>query len=54
MDKDEIKTKAEKIKGIYQEYMNKINELKVEQDKIIAEFIKDLEKAKIEEIKDSL
>lgn len=50
MDKEEIKKKAEEIEKIYKDYMEKMNELKREQDKVLEEFLHELEKAKMEEL----
>jgi len=54
MSDEQIKKQAEKIEGIYQDYSVKMNDLKKEQDKILEEFLHELEKAKIEEIKSKL
>lgn len=50
MDKNEIKKRAQEIEKIYQEYIGKVKELKKEQDKILGDFLHELEKAKMEEI----
>lgn len=54
MDKDEIKKRSEEIEKIYQEYMGKVNDLKKEQDKILEDFLHELEKAKMEEVRNKL
>jgi len=54
MDKDEIKKRAKEIEKIYQEYIGKVKELKKEQDQILEDFLHELEKAKIEEIRNKL
>ena len=54
MDNEQVKKQAEKIEDIYQDYSGKMNELKKEQDKILEDFLHELEKAKIEEIKSKL
>lgn len=54
MDKDEIRKKTEEIEKIYQEYVGKVKELKKEQDKILGDFLHELEKAKMEEIRNKL
>lgn len=54
MSQDEIKNKKIEIEKIYNEYLVKMNELKKEQDKILAEFLHELEKAKIDELKNKL
>lgn len=54
MDQQEIKKRAEEIERIYKEYMEKMTELKREQDKILEEFLHELEKAKMEEVRNKL
>jgi ubiquitin len=54
MENDKIKQRAEKIEEIYQEYIQKMGELKKEQDKILEEFLHELEKAKMEELRSKL
>jgi F0F1-type ATP synthase membrane subunit b/b' len=54
MSKKEIKKRAKTIEDIYQRYLNKLTELKKKQDEIINQFIKELEKKKIEEIRKTL
>lgn len=54
MDNEQIKKQAEKIEGLYRDYSGKMSDLKKEQDKILEEFLHELEKAKIEEIKSKL
>jgi hypothetical protein len=54
MDEIEVKEKLKKIEEIYQDYLQKIDELKKEQNQIIDEFIQELEKAKMEEIKNKI
>ncbi|MFH0969309.1 MAG: hypothetical protein V1804_02275 [Patescibacteria group bacterium] len=49
-----ISQKAEEIEKIYQEYIDKLSMLKKEQEKILGEFIAELEKRKIEEIRDKI
>lgn len=51
---DDYQKKKEEIEKIYREYADKMNGLKEEQDKILEEFLHELEKAKIEEIKKNL
>jgi hypothetical protein len=46
--------KIKKIEEISKKYKAKINELKLEQDKIISEYIKELEKAKMEELRNEI
>lgn len=54
MNKVQIKNKAERIEKIYQEYIGKLNLLKKEGDKILKEFIDELEKIKLEEIRNQI
>jgi NADH:ubiquinone oxidoreductase subunit D len=54
MDQSEIKIKAQKIEEIYERYIGKMNELKNEQSRILEEFLHELEKAKMEEIRSKL
>lgn len=44
----------QKIEAVYAEYRGKLNNLKEEQNKVIAEFIATLENAKIEELKNNI
>jgi hypothetical protein len=46
--------KKEEIERIYREYAGKMNELKKEQDTVLEDFLGELEKEKIEEIKRNL
>jgi len=46
--------KQEQIQAIYDEYINKLNQLKKEQSKIINEFINEIEQKKLEKIRKSL
>ena len=46
--------KQKEIKVIYEQYLTKLNELKKEQQKIIDDFIQEIEKRKIEKIKKEL
>lgn len=54
MDRENIKKSIQEIEKIYQEYVKKVNALKKEQDQILKEFLQELEKAKIKEIRDRL
>ncbi|MBU1178265.1 hypothetical protein KJ903_03510 [Patescibacteria group bacterium] len=54
LSKAEIKAKARKIQQIYNSYLVKLKELKVEQARIIDDFIKELEQRKITDIKKTL
>jgi hypothetical protein len=51
MNKVQIKNKAEGIEKIYREYKDKIKKLEKERDKILEEFIYELERKKLEEIR---
>ena len=48
---NEIQQRAEKIKSIYKMYLKKLNMLKKKQTEIINQFIKEMERKKIEEIR---
>lgn len=52
--KKQIQEKAKKIEILYREYLAKLNEFKQKQLAFINEFLKKLEKRKIEEIKKKL
>lgn len=54
MSENELKQKAKEIEKIYQEYINKMEALKGEQNKIIDDFIAELEKAKIADLTSKL
>jgi mRNA-degrading endonuclease RelE of RelBE toxin-antitoxin system len=54
MEKDQIFKKTEEVGKIHQKYMDKLSALKKEQDKIIQEFVAELEKRKMEEIRNKL
>lgn len=54
MDQEEIKKRMEEIKKIYKEYADGMEELKKEQNQILEEFLHELEKAKMEEIRSKL
>jgi hypothetical protein len=54
MSQDETKKKKIEIEKIYEEYMTKMNELKKEQDLILADFLQTLEKAKMKEAQNKL
>jgi len=45
---------TEKIKEVHKDYTKKLNELRRQQRGVVDDFIRDLEKLKIEEIKKSL
>jgi hypothetical protein len=53
-DNKDLKNKAEKVNAIHKEYIQKIEDLRREQNRVIDEFIQELEKAKIEELKSKL
>jgi len=50
----ELQQKAKKIEAIYAEYLAKLNKLKIKQNTIINQFIKELEQKKIKEIRKTL
>ncbi|MFA5777631.1 MAG: hypothetical protein WC906_04280 [Parcubacteria group bacterium] len=54
MDQKEIEERAKKIEESYNNYLAKIAKLKKEQNKILEDFIHELEKAKIEELRSKL
>jgi hypothetical protein len=54
MGQVEIKKRKEKIKELSRQYREKIDDLRNEQDKIIADFMSELEQEKIKEIKNNL
>lgn len=54
MDTEQIKKQAEKIEEIYRDYLEKMNELKREQDKILEDFLHELEKSKMDEIRSKI
>ena len=47
----EIEKKIEEIKAIYQEYINQIKKLKLRQEKIVLDFIKEKEKEHLDKIR---
>lgn len=51
---DELKEKSKKIDAIYKDAAVKIRELEKKQREIASDYIKKLEQAKIEEIKESI
>jgi len=51
---DELKEKSRKIDAIYNEAVVKIRELENKQKEIVSDYIKKLEQAKIEEIRESI
>ncbi|MEK9151062.1 MAG: hypothetical protein AAB547_00330 [Patescibacteria group bacterium] len=54
MTPEEIKKRVEEIERIYASYLDRLLELKKEQDQIIAEFEKLLSSERIKEVKKSL
>lgn len=54
MDRNNIKEKAEEVEKIYNEFLQKMQELKKEQNMILDEFMAELEKAKMEDIRNKL
>lgn len=54
MTKHATNERIDMIEKIYQEYLAKMANLKKEQDRILADFVKELEKNKIEEIRKNL
>lgn len=54
MNQDEAKEKLEAIEKLYQEYLLKIDDLKKEKNKIIDDFVAELEKEKINELRNRL
>ncbi len=54
MTPEEIKKRVEEIEKIYASYLDRLLELKKEQDQIIAEFEKVLTSERLKEIKQSL
>lgn len=45
---------TEKIKEIYQEFEEKLNVLRHERDQVLEEYLNELERSKIEELKNKL
>lgn len=54
MTPEEIKKRVEEIEKIYTSYLDRLLELKKEQDQIIAEFEKLLSSERLKEVKKSL
>lgn len=54
MDKEEIQERVKKIEKIYATYLDRLLELKKEQDKIIADFEEVLRSERLKEVKKSL
>jgi len=54
MTQNEIKQKAEEVEKIYADYVEEMGNLKKEQDDLLNNFLQELEKAKIEELKNKL
>ena len=54
MTPEEIKKRVEEIEKIYASYLDRLLELKKEQDQIIAEFEKVLSSERMQEVKKSL
>ncbi|MFZ2299577.1 MAG: hypothetical protein WAW00_00375 [Candidatus Moraniibacteriota bacterium] len=54
MTPEEIKNRVEEVEKIYQSYLDRLLELKKEQDQIIAEFEKLLSSERLKEVKKSL
>jgi len=51
---DKLKERSKKIDAIYNEAVIKIRELENKQKEIVSDYIKKLEQAKIEEIRESI
>jgi hypothetical protein len=54
MDKEEIKDRVKEIEKIYATYLDKLLDLKKEQDKIIADFEEVLRSERLKEVKKTL
>jgi lipopolysaccharide biosynthesis regulator YciM len=54
MDQQEIKERVEEIEKIYATYLDKLLDLKKEQDKIIADFEEVLRSERLKEVKKTL
>jgi predicted nuclease with TOPRIM domain len=54
MYQKELNKKAEEIKKIFEEYSEKIKELEKEKDRLMQEFVKKIEEAKINEIRNDI
>jgi len=52
--KNDLDKKIKGIEEVYDRYLNKLRKLKLEQDEIVVDFIKELESKKIEEYKKSI
>jgi hypothetical protein len=54
MDKEEIKDRVKEIEKIYATYLDRLLDLKKEQDKIIADFEEVLRSERLKEVKKTL
>lgn len=54
MNQEEIKRRANEIERLYKEYMTEMEKLKKEQDKVLGDFLHELERVKMEEIRNKL
>lgn len=54
MNSSDDTTKAERIEAVYQEYIEKLGQLKKEQDRVVEEFVQALEQAKLDEIRSKM
>lgn len=54
LSKEKIQKKVKTIEATYQTYLAKLNRLQKKQNEIISEFIEEIEKRKIEEIKKTI
>lgn len=54
MDQEEIKERVEEIEKIYATYLDRLLELKKEQDKVIADFEEVLRSERLKEVKKTL
>lgn len=54
MAKNEIEQKTKEIERIYADYLADMNKLKEEQDNLLNDFLKELEKIKLEEIRNKI
>ena len=53
LSKEELQKRVKEIDALYQEYLGKLNGLKVQQNKILKEFIQKLEQKKLVDIRKS-
>lgn len=54
MAQNDIKQKTREVEKIYTDYIEEMNKLKKEQDDLLNNFLQELEKAKVEELKNKL